>query len=69
MKKNIKAIANQKLEGQVGENAVWDGPLSKEGFPMGVGSSSGITGMQVSKAPCGYGYQEGPISSRAKVYK
>jgi len=25
--------------------------------------------MQVSKAPCGYGYQEGPISSRAKVYK
>jgi len=36
---------------------------------MGVGSSSGITGMQVSKAPCGYGYQEGPISSRAKVYK
>ncbi len=69
MKKNIKAIANQKLEGQVGENAVWDGPLSKEGFPIGVGSSSGITGMQVSKAPCGYGYQEGPISSRAKVYK
>ena len=69
MKKDIKALANQKLEGQVGENAVWDGPLSKEGFPMGVGSSSGITGMEVSKAPCGYGYQEGPISSRAKVYK
>ena len=69
MKKNIKTLANQKLQGQVGENAVWDGPLSKEGFPMGVGSSSGITGMQVSKAPCGYGYQEGPISSRAKVYK
>jgi|TARA_R110002020_G_scaffold337118_1_gene552623 hypothetical protein len=69
MKKDIKTLANQKLEGQVGENAVWDGPLSKEGFPMGVGSSSGITGMQVSKAPCGYGYQEGPISSRAKVYK
>ena len=69
MKKDIKTLANQKLEGQVGENAVWDGPLSKEGFPMGVGSSSGITGMQVSKAPCGYGYQEGPVSSRAKVYK
>jgi len=69
MKKDRKTLANQKLEGQVGENAVWDGPLSKEGFPMGVGSSSGITGMQVSKAPCGYGYQEEPISSRAKVYK
>ena len=51
MKKDIKTLANQKLEGQVGENAVWDGPLSKEGFPMGVGSSSGITGMQVSKFP------------------
>ena len=26
-----KAIfANEKLNGQVGENAVWDGPLSKE---------------------------------------
>lgn len=69
MKKNIKALANQKLEGQVGENAVWGGPLSKEGFPMGVGSSSGITGLEVSKAPCGYGYQEGPITQRAKVYK
>jgi hypothetical protein len=50
--KNIKSLANQKLQGQVGENAVWDGPLSKKGFPMGVGSSSGITGMQVSKFPC-----------------
>jgi hypothetical protein len=69
MKKDRKTLANQKLEGQVGENAVWDGPLSKEGFPMGKGSSSGITGLEVSKAPCGYGYQEGPITSRAKVYK
>ncbi len=68
MKKNIKALANQKLEGQVGENAVWDGPLSKEGFPMGVGSSSGITGLEVSKYPCEC--EPGvPISSRAKVYK
>lgn len=67
MKKDIKALANQKLEGQVGENAVWDGPLSKEGFPMGVGSSSGITGLEVSKASCDY--KAGPVSSRAKVYK
>jgi|TARA_R110000751_G_scaffold110599_1_gene208284 hypothetical protein len=67
MKKNIKGIANQKLQGQVGENAVWDGPLSKEGFPMGAGSSSGITGMQVSKYPSEY--KAGPITSLAKVYK
>ena len=69
MDKDKAIINNPKLDGQVGENAVWDGPLSKKGFPMGVGSSSGITGMQVSKAPCGYGYQEGSISSRAKLYK
>jgi len=29
--KNLKV----ELAGQIGENAVWDGPLSKEGFPMG----------------------------------
>jgi hypothetical protein len=67
MKKNIKTLANQKLEGQVGENAVWDGPLSKEGFPMGVGSSSGITGLEVSKYPTSY--KGMPITQCAKVYK
>ena len=46
-----KIRKNPKLEGQIGENAIWEGPLSKEGFPMGVGSSSGITPMQVSKFP------------------
>ena len=65
--KNIKALANQKLQGQIGENAVWDGPLSKEGFPMGVGSSSGITGMEVSKYPTSY--KGMPITQCAKVYK
>ncbi len=45
----MKTIKNLKVElaGQVGENAVWDGPLSKEGFPMGYGSSSGCKGMEV----------------------
>ena len=47
-----KIRKNPKLSGQIGENAIWYGPLSKEGFPLGVGSSSGITGMQVSKFPC-----------------
>ena len=65
MKKNIKALANQKLEGQVGENAVWGGPLSKEGFPMGEGSSSGITPMEVSKYPMSYNPM--PITRRAMV--
>jgi len=64
--KNIKNLKAD-LSGQVGENAVWDGPLSKETFPMGVGSSSGITGMQVSKYPCDY--KGGPITQLAKAYK
>jgi len=67
MDKDKAIINNPKLDGQVGENAVWDGPLSKEGFPMGVGSSSGITGMQVSKYPCEY--KAGPITQLAKAYK
>ena len=65
--KNKFDMGKAQLKGQVGENAVWDGPLSKEGFPMGVGSSSGITGMQVSKYPCDY--KGGPITQLAKAYK
>tara|TARA_R100001163_G_scaffold29431_1_gene23461 strand:+ start:1092 stop:1298 length:207 start_codon:yes stop_codon:yes gene_type:complete len=68
MNHDIKKIKdNPKLEGQIGENAIWEGPLSKDGFPMGVGSSSGITGMHVSKYPCKY--EAGPITQKAKVYK
>jgi len=64
--KDIKQLKSD-FAGQVGENAIWDGPLSKEGFPMGKGSSSGITGLELSKYPCGYG--GGPITQRAKAYK
>ena len=32
--KNIKQLKAD-LAGQIGENAVWDGPLSKEGFSNG----------------------------------
>ena len=64
MDKREMIINNPKLDGQVGESAVWNGPLSKKGFPMGTGSSSGITGMEVSKYPCGY--SDKPITQRAK---
>ncbi len=47
-----KLLGKPTLEGQVGESHVWDGPLDTSGFPMGKGSSSGITGMQVKKYPC-----------------
>jgi len=63
--KNLKV----ELAGQIGENAVWDGPLSKEGFPMGKGSSSGCKGMEVSKYPYPCDCQPGvPITKRAKAY-
>ena len=65
--KNIKNLKAE-LAGQIGENAVWDGPLSKEGFPMGLGSSSGITGLEVSKYPCKCAPGV-PITQKAKVYK
>jgi len=63
-KRETMIINNPKLDGQVGESAVWNGPLSKKGFPMGHGSSSGITGMQVPKYPCSY--SDKPITQRAK---
>jgi|TARA_R110000744_G_scaffold95307_1_gene184213 hypothetical protein len=64
MNKDKTIINNPKLQGQVGENAVWDGPLSKKGFPMAEGSSSGITPMQVSKYPTSY--SAGPITMKAQ---
>ena len=53
--------------GVVGESHIWDGPLDQTDRQHGVGSSSGITGMQVSKYPTPY--ESGPITQRAKVYK
>ena len=40
--------------GIVGESHVWDGPLDQSGRPHGMGSSSGITGRQILKAPTPY---------------
>ena len=65
--KNKKTMFSQgQLQGQVGESALWDGPLSKAGFPMGKGSSSGANGMEISKASCGCGSYKLPITQRAK---
>jgi hypothetical protein len=59
-----KLLGKPTLEGQVGESHVWDGPLDTTGFPMGSGSSSGITGMHVKKYPSKY--KSGPITMIAK---
>jgi len=53
--------------GIVGESHIWDGPLDQEGRPHGSGSSSGITGMQILKAPVSY--KGMPITECAKAYK
>jgi hypothetical protein len=63
-----KLLGKPTLEGQVGESHVWDGPLDTSGFPMGKGSSSGITGMHVKKYPCKSYSLQGPITQRAKGF-
>lgn len=48
----------------VGENTIWDGPLSQTGRPHGKGSSSGITGMKLKMdQPI---RRAGPITRTAK---
>jgi hypothetical protein len=61
----MKSPAVVKAEaGVVGANALWDGPLNTMGFPMGRGSSSGITGMELKKdKPF---YKAGSITQLAK---
>ena len=56
--------ATKGSSGVVGESAIWDGPLDQTDRPHGSGSSSGITGMQILKAPTPY--QKGPITMRAQ---
>ena len=59
-----KLIEKPILDGQIGESHVWDGPLDTSGFPMGKGSSSGITGMKLKMAECKY--TAGPITKKAQ---
>ena len=51
-----------KQPGQLGQNTIWDGPLSEVGRPLAKGNSRNH--MEVSKYPCSY--KSGPISSIAK---
>mgnify|MGYP003957144899 FL=1 len=55
---------NKKASGQ---NAIWDGPLDLDALPKGKGSSSGMYGMEISKAHCGCDSMKGPITQRAKA--
>ena len=54
-----------KQPGQLGQNTIWDGPLSEVGRPLIKGNSRyGDNCMQVMKADVPY--KAGPISSLAK---
>ena len=53
-----------KASGVVGENTIWDGPLSQVGRLHGEGSSSGIYGMKLKVD--GVPYSAGPITQKAK---
>ena len=65
--KAYNKASKEKKVGIVGESHIWDGPLNQQGRMHQVGSSSGITGMEVSKYPCDY--KAGPITQLAKAYK
>ena len=67
-KNSNKILTKAQLDGQVGESAVWDGPLDLSNFPMEKGSSSGCHGMEVLKANCGSPNLQGPITSKCKSY-
>ena len=53
-----------KNPGQLGQNTIWDGPLSEVGRPLG-NSRSGNNCMQILKAPTPY--SPGPVTT--KTYK
>ena len=54
--------------GVVGESHIWDGPLDQQGRPHGKGSSSGITGMQILKAPVPYKGLNAVLCAQGKKY-
>lgn len=79
LKSLVEVIKNKKMEnmkqkavGQVGENTLWDGPLSQASRPHAKGSSSGSKGMKLKlMQPCGCIGDcscslSAPITSRAK---
>lgn len=59
-------INSKNAGGVLGENTLWDGPLSQDNRPHGKGSSSGITGMKLKLADCGCDSLKAPITTRAK---
>jgi hypothetical protein len=66
--KSKMIIDTPQLEGQVGENAIWDGPLNLAAFPKGKGSSSGITGMKLNQASVPYKPLNAVLCAQGREY-
>ena len=65
---NNKIISSPSLEGQVGENALWDGPLNLDALPKGKGNSRGITGMKLNHAGVPYKPLNAVLCAQGREY-
>lgn len=64
-----KSIINKPgLSGQVGESAIWDGPLNTDMFPKGKGSSRGITGIKLNQASVPYKPLNAVLCAQGREY-
>lgn len=66
--KSKSIIGKPELSGQVGENAVWSGPLNMDSFPKGKGNSRGITGMKLNHAGVPYKPLNAVLCAQGKEY-
>lgn len=66
--KSKSIIGKPELSGQVGENAVWDGPLNMDSFPKGKGNSRGITGMKLNHAGVPYKPLNAVLCAQGREY-
>lgn len=66
--KSKMIIGSPGLSGQVGESAVWDGPLNTNMFPKGKGSSRGITGMKLNHAGVPYKPLNAVLCAQGREY-
>jgi len=66
--KSYSIISKPELSGQVGENALWSGPLNMDNFPKGMGNSRGITGMKLNHAGVPYKPLNAVLCAQGKEY-
>lgn len=66
--KSKMIIGSPSLKGQVGENALWDGPLDLDALPKGKGNSRGITGMKLNHAGVPYKPLNAVLCAQGREY-